>query len=139
MTEEGLQRENERLQRLITELEQRCTELQDKLALFQYTIDALPQTLFWKDCDLIYRGCSQRFADFAGCASPEELAGKTDYDLAWKPEESEAFQADDREVLKTARPKYHIMETQRHADGTETWVETSKAPIRAPMVRSSVW
>lgn len=118
------------LQQRIAELEQQVRDLTQTQEFFQFAIDALPQTIFWKDRDLIYRGCSQRFAAFAGYDSPAAVAGKSDYDLAWKREESEAFRADDRAVLAAEQPRYHIVESQRHADGAETWVETNKAPIR---------
>lgn len=118
------------LRERVAELEQQVDALQQRLQLFQWAIDALPQTIFWKDRDLIYRGCSQRFATFAGFDSPAGVIGKSDYALAWKPEESDAFRADDREVLESGLAKEHIVETQRHADGTETWVETSKIPLR---------
>ena len=55
--------------------------------------------------------------------------GKTDFDLAWTREEAEAFRRDDREVMDNDRPKFHIIEPQRQADGTQSWLDTNKVPL----------
>lgn len=121
----------ETLQQRISDLEQENAALRQQAESYQRVIDVLPQTIFWKNCDLIYQGCSARFAMFAGFDTPAGVVGKSDYELAWKKEESDAFRADDREVITSKRPKLHIIEPQRQADGTETWVETSKMPLFA--------
>lgn len=44
----------------------------------------LPGLVFWKDTQSRYGGCSAPFAALVGLASPEEIIGKTDYDLPWQ-------------------------------------------------------
>lgn len=104
--------------------------LQEQLAAFQSAVDSLPFAMFWKDRALRYLGSNQQFATYAGVARPAALRGRLDQELPWKPEESLAFQADDREVIRTGNAKLGIIEPQRHADGRERWVETNKLPLR---------
>ena len=59
-------------------------------------IDYLPNHyIFWKDKNSVFLGCNKAFALEANLSSPAEIIGKTDYDLPWSKEESDAYQADD--------------------------------------------
>ncbi len=99
------------------------------LQLMQLAIDSIPQTIFWKDRNLVYQGCNQAFAQQAGVASPADIVGKTDYDLAWKHSEAEFFRDADRRVIESETPEYQIIEPLKNAAGKETWVETNKIPL----------
>lgn len=48
-----------------------------------------PHYIFWKDKNSVYLGCNQQFAELAELNSPEEIIGKTDYDL-WGTDGKEA-------------------------------------------------
>lgn len=98
--------------------------------ILQQVIDCLPQFVFWKDRKSVYLGCNRSFARVAGQLSPAEIVGKTDYDLPWKTHEADWFQECDRRIMKSGIPELHIIETQRQADGRETWADTSKIPLR---------
>ncbi|MFN8596475.1 MAG: PAS domain S-box protein [Anaerolineae bacterium] len=97
--------------------------------LFQAVMDNIPQLIFWKDRNSIYLGCNRNFAQAAGIGDPAKIVGKSDYDLAWKREESDAFRRDDVAVMASGRPKYHIIEPQLQADGRQTWADTNKIPL----------
>ena len=97
--------------------------------LLRQILDLVPQSIFWKDRDSVYLGCNRSFARAAGLECPDEIVGKSDLELPWKREEAEAYRADDALVVRTGRPKRHIVERQRQADGTDRWVETSKVPM----------
>ena len=92
-------------------------------------MENIPQFVFWKDKDLIYRGCNKNFATAAGQETVEDIVGKTDYDLPWEPEEAEAYRRDDKAVMDARQPLYHIRETQLNAEGKKTWVDTNKVPL----------
>jgi len=92
-------------------------------------IDSIPQSVFWKDRDSVYLGCNSVFARAAGITLPDRIAGKTDYDLPWLAEEARAYRLDDREVIESNRPKYHIIEQLQQADGTRIWLDTTKIPL----------
>ena len=120
---------NEQLKTELTERE--CVEekLRQGRNMLIQIIDTIPQFVFWKDRDSVYLGCNIVFARAAGIERPEEIVGKTDYDLPWLPEETEAYRSDDRTVMESNRPKAHIIEQQLQAAGVRYWVDTTKVPL----------
>ena len=92
-------------------------------------MDNIPQFIFWKDRDSVYLGCNQNFARGAGLTHPDEIIGKTDFDLPWKTDEAASYRAIDRDVMREDAPRLHLLETQRQADGCEKWLETNKVPL----------
>ena len=131
--------------RIEEELQLQATMLEDEIAKHQrmeevlrqrekmlsLVINAVPQTIFWKDTDLVYAGCNQRFALTAGFGSPAQVVGKTDQDLPWRPEDIEAYRQEDREVMRLDRARYHIQETQLQADGSSRTMDRTKIPLHA--------
>ncbi|HSA30529.1 MAG TPA: PAS domain S-box protein [Candidatus Omnitrophota bacterium] len=107
--------------------EQRIEEQQ---RLLRDIIDVMPAAVFWKDRNSVYVGCNKLIAKLAGFEKPEDLVGKTDYDMPWKKEESDQYRADDRHVMESGQPKLNIEETQRQADGTDKFLLTNKVPLR---------
>ncbi|PZO49415.1 MAG: hypothetical protein DCF15_16975 [Phormidesmis priestleyi] len=97
--------------------------------LLKKIIDTIPQVIFWKNREFVYLGCSPKFAAMAGVSTPEEICGKTDYDLSWSPAEAASFRAYDRKVMETNQAELHILEPLRQPDGTTLWLETSKVPL----------
>lgn len=112
-----------------TQREQVGVELRTSRQLLQLVMDTLPEAIFWKDHDLVYLGCNQNFAEDAGLSSPQEIVGKTDFDLPWKTEEAEFYQECDRRVMLTNQAEFGIIEPQLNAEGKQTWLETNKAPL----------
>lgn len=106
-------------------------ELRQSRNMFAHIMDSVPQSIFWKDRKSVYLGCNRVFATLAGLSSPEDIVGKTDFELPWSKEETEGYRADDREVIESNRAKYHIIETQHLADGTSTWLDTTKIPLQS--------
>ncbi|VEP17990.1 putative Mitogen-activated protein kinase kinase [Hyella patelloides LEGE 07179] len=111
-----------------------CQAAEQKLyqsqQLLQLVLDTIPQFVFWKDINSVYLGCNQKFANVAGLNSPKEIIGKTDYDLAWKPEESQFFIECDRSVMSSGLAELGIVEPVLTAEGVQTWVQTNKSPLR---------
>ncbi len=118
------------LERTVEELRQRESEALRGKKTLQRVLDALPQTVFWKNRDLVYLGGSRRFAERAGFSGPDAVPGKTDYDCCWPTVDAEKYRADDREVIDRGEPKLHMVETETQPDGHVDWVETSKVPLR---------
>ncbi|MFT5387321.1 MAG: PAS domain S-box-containing protein [Lysobacterales bacterium] len=102
---------------------------EQKIVLNQI-IATIPHKVFWKDHNSVYLGCNKNFAKVAGLNDVEEIVGKTDYDLAWKKEESDFFRKIDREIMDSGEPKLDIEETQLQADGSKAFLITSKVPVR---------
>ena len=95
----------------------------------EQVVSKLPHYIFWKDRNSVYWGCNKNFADVAGLSSPEEIVGKTDFDLPWTREEAEFYREHDRRVMDSGKPEYEIIESQKQADGREAWLITNKIPL----------
>ncbi|MEM6613935.1 MAG: PhnD/SsuA/transferrin family substrate-binding protein, partial [Cyanobacteria bacterium P01_C01_bin.72] len=113
--------------------ESQLMETQEKLRkskqLLELVMDNIPQFIFWKDSNSVYLGCNQNFAKAAGMEKSENIEGKTDYDLPWKPEESDLFREYDRRIMESNTAELNIVESQLQADGKEAWLETNKIPL----------
>jgi PAS domain S-box-containing protein len=92
-------------------------------------LDNIPAAVFWKDRNSVFLGCNQAIAQAAGLESPDQIVGKTDYDLGWKKEESDFYVAVDRRVMDNDQAEYHIIEPQLQADGKQRWLDTCKIPL----------
>lgn len=97
--------------------------------LWQLVMDSLPEYIFWKDFNCVYLGCNRKFAEVAGLESPEQIVGKTDYDLSWKKEEADFFRLCDRRVMDSDKAELGIIEPQLQANGKQAWLETNKMPL----------
>ena len=104
-------------------------ELRQNRNMLSHIMNSVPQSIFWKDRGCVFLGCNQVFARQAGIDNPDDIVGRCDFDLPWSREESEGYRADDREVMARGEAKYHIIETQRQADGTAIWLDTTKIPL----------
>jgi PAS domain S-box-containing protein len=113
----------------ITEQKQAEEEVKNASNMLQLIMNNIPQAIFWKDCNSRYLGCNKVFAEDAGFQSPENIVGKTDYDLPWALEQTEWYHKCDRRVMKNDTPEYHIYETQTTAEGKLTWLDTNKIPL----------
>ncbi|HEY9643295.1 MAG TPA: PAS domain-containing protein, partial [Coleofasciculaceae cyanobacterium] len=103
-------------------------ELQESKQLLRLVIDNIPQLIFWKDRNSVYLGCNQNYAKAAGIGSPDQIVGKTDYDLPWGREATEAYQARDRQIMETDTAVYGILVSRQQA-GKQTWAELNKIPL----------
>ncbi|MEA5467624.1 PAS domain S-box protein [Spirulina sp. 06S082] len=143
-----LKEENQRLQQQLAESQHRCSQKEQELqktqaeleairrgyssdseGFLRLAIDNIPGAIFWKDSQSVYLGCNQYFANLTGLNSPVDIVGKTDYDLPWKPEETEFFRECDRRVMDSDTPELGIIEPAQQADGNSYWLETNKIPL----------
>lgn len=117
--------ELENTQPAIHELE---IQLRESEQMLRAILDTLPAYVFWKDLDLRFLGCNRQMAEKLGFGSPEEIVGKTDFDLS-PPEFAAKFQADDRRVIKSGEPTLNYEEPGFSPTGEQQWLRTSKMPL----------
>lgn len=96
--------------------------------LLQAVLDTIPMRIYWKDRNLIYLGGNQLFCADAGELSPISLAGKTDFDLAWR-DRAECHRIEESEIIVDGAPTLNVetQETDKH--GNVRWRRTSKVPL----------
>lgn len=98
-------------------------------SLLAEILSQIPIRVFWKNTELRYLGCNTLFARDAGFASPEEVIGKDDFQMAWR-EQADLYRADDLKVIASGQPKLDYEEPQSGPDGRTIWLRTSKVPLR---------
>jgi len=97
--------------------------------LLQNIVEGVPMRVFWKNRDSRYLGCNTLFAKDAGFTHPEELIGKTDFEMGWK-EQAGLYRSDDLRVMESGMPKLCYEEPQTTPKGEAIWLRTSKVPLR---------
>ncbi len=113
------------------DLSREVASLTQKVNIENYLSNILmhfPGYLYWKDKNSVYLGCNMNFAQVAGLSLPEDIIGKTDYDLAWGKTQADLFRKGDQEVLM-GRPLLNIEEPQLQADGRIAIALASKVPL----------
>lgn len=115
--------------RNIHERKQIEAALQKSKDLLQSIIENVPARIFWKDRNLRYLGCNTQFAKDSGLSSPDELIGKTDFEMGWK-DRAESYRAHDKAVLESGTSKLDYEELLTKPDGSTIYVNTSKVPLR---------
>jgi PAS domain S-box-containing protein len=113
----------------ITEAKSAEARLRSSQEMLQTVMNTIPEYVFWKDIDSIYLGCNENFALVSGVDTPDNIVGKTDFDLAWRDVEAELFRALDQEVITTDRPQLNIISPQRQADDRDAWIEINIVPL----------
>jgi diguanylate cyclase (GGDEF)-like protein/PAS domain S-box-containing protein len=102
--------------------------LQESRNMLQLVIDHIPQRVFWKDTQFAFLGCNQAFARDAGLASPADIVGRTDFELPWRAE-AQLYRNGDIATIASGQAQINYEEPQHRADGSESWVRTSKIPL----------
>lgn len=82
------------------EIQIREMKIRESQLLLKEILDTIPVRVFWKDRNSVYLGCNKPFAADAGLEKPEDLIGKTDFDMGWA-EQAELYRRDDKEVIES--------------------------------------
>lgn len=85
---------------------------------------SLPQRIFFKDRQSVFRRVNEPFARDLGL-TPAQIIGKTDHDFF--PELADKYQADDQSVMEARQPEF--FEEINIVQGQERIVEVVKAPV----------
>ncbi|MEO8356442.1 MAG: PAS domain S-box protein [Chloroflexota bacterium] len=121
----------EELQRAHDELElkvqERTASLSQTNTLLQAMMEYMPDHIYFKDVQGRFIRNSKSQAEMLGLSSPEEAIGKTDFDFF--PHAAKAS-AQEQEVIRTGQPLVDFEEQVIWPDKRETWVSTTKVPLR---------
>jgi PAS domain S-box-containing protein len=100
------------------------------LDFLQNILDTSPSIICWKDRTSRFLGCNSAYARLFGLSKPEDIIGKTDWDIPGSPEQKELYLAADRRIMDSGQPEYHIIENGQDANGNLIWFDTNKLPLR---------
>ena len=127
LAEEELKKHRDHLEDLIHE---RTVALEESHSLLRKIIDNMPNRVFWKDVDSRYIGGNQAFAEDIGVESPDEIAGKTDFDLFEdNREQAEIFRAEDRAVMETGVAQIGSEDYLLVLNKKRFWLRSNKVPL----------
>ena len=113
----------------ITDLKLAEFKLTFEKDLLQALMDNVPDTIYFKDTESKFIRVNQAFASAIGFQSPNEVIGKTDFDLFPK-EQAEVSYADELEILKSGEPRINRIEKVKNSDGSIIWLSTTKIPVK---------
>lgn len=116
--------ENEKL------LEESNSKYYESARTLENVLAHIPNQVFWKDRDLVYKGCNQMFADIVGLKNSKDIVGKTDYDFARDSEHASSYREWDSQVMDAGEPVIDLEERFHDANGNEGYVLTSKVPLK---------
>jgi PAS domain S-box-containing protein len=94
---------------------------------YRSMLDSVPQRLFWKDRNSIFRGCNLNGARALKLTDTGQIVGKTDYDFYANPDEAAYLQLEDEQVMNQGQASYHAEVPARQGD---TWLDVAKVPLR---------
>ncbi|HQE91228.1 MAG TPA: GAF domain-containing protein [Anaerolineae bacterium] len=107
--------------------------MEDALAterqLLHALLDNVPDHIYFKDAESRFIRISSANARWLNLENPSQALGKTDFDF-FGAEHAEKAYADERHILATGQPMLDMEEKEVWPDGHETWVSTSKMPLR---------
>lgn len=101
-------------------------ELHDSVFKYKSLLNNLPQLVWQKDSDGVYQSCNFAYAKSFGL-DPENLTGKTDYDL-YPKELAEKYRGDDQRIIEVGQIEVF---DEHWLDGSEQrLVHTTKVPLK---------
>lgn len=116
------------------DLENMLAEKEEELRINSKLLAAFlahfPGLVFWKDTNFVYQGGNEWFSKIVGLNGPEELVGKTDFELDWTKEEAELFRKVDERIIASGEEDVHRQEKLTQSDGTVFWFDTTKVPLK---------
>ena len=103
--------------------------LHHEQALMATLMESLPDAVYFKDTASRFIRVNPATARKSGMSVPAQMIGKTDKDF-FTGEHADKALADEQEIIRTGEPLVNIEEKETWPDGSETWVLTTKLPLR---------
>ena len=91
---------------------------------------AMPDKIYFKDRHSRFLKSSRTHALSLGLRSPDEMEGKTDFDFHTEEHARKAFE-EEQHIITTGEAVVGIENKITLPDGTDSWVSTTKTPLRA--------
>ncbi len=116
-------------------LQRAAAALEHERFLLHTLLENLPDHIYFKDAESRFLRVGRALAEAFGLGDPAAAVGKTDADY-FGADHSRAARRDEEEVMRLGRPLLGVEERETWPDGRESWVITSKLPLRDPAGRT---
>lgn len=97
--------------------------------LFHILMDNITDNIYFKDRQSRFIRINQAMARYFRLDSPNDAIGKTDFDIFTEEHAGQAFR-DEQKMIKSGKPIVGKEEKETWQGRKETWVSTTKIPIR---------
>ena len=122
-----------RLESKLKESETRFQQLAAKHVqeadLLHTLMENTPDLIYFKDTESRFIRINRSLADRFGLKNPAEAVQKTDFDFFTREHAQQAYQ-DEQNLIASGKPIEGIQEKETWPDEQDTWVSTTKMPIR---------
>lgn len=119
------------LSSILREREHTEHDVRSNSELLSQILRHIPHSVFWKDRNFRFLGCNDNLARLLGFDRPEDLIGKSDFELpSIDPEHAKNYREADKEVIRAGHSFINLEEKISQADGTLMDAVTSKVPLR---------
>lgn len=125
-----------RQKRLEMKLKESETRFQQLAAKYDQEGDLLhtlmentPDHIYFKDTESRFIRINRSLADRFGLKNPVEAVQKTDFDFFTREHAQQAYQ-DEQDVIESGKPMEGKQEKETWPNEQDTWVSTTKVPIR---------
>jgi PAS domain S-box-containing protein len=122
--EEALQKAHDELELQVLK---RTADLSQSNMLIQTLLDNMPDQIYFKDAGSRFIKNSKAQTLALGLSDPSQVVGKTDFDFF--PHAQRSYD-DEQEIIRSGNPLVDFEERVVWPDGHETWVSTTKVPLR---------
>jgi len=97
--------------------------------LLQAFLEHIPDGVYFKDRQSRFVAISRSLAMRFGLSNPSDALDKTDFDM-FSEEHAKQALSDEQAIIRTGQPIVEKEEKETWPDGRETWVLTTKLPLR---------
>jgi PAS domain S-box-containing protein len=113
----------------VTERKRAEETLRQEQFLVSTLMENIPDSIYFKDVESRFIRVNHSLARLFGLSESAQAVGRTDFDF-FTPEHARAALETEREVIRTGRPVVDMEEMETWPDRPETWVSSTKMPLR---------
>ncbi len=97
--------------------------------LMNALMDSIPDHIYFKDRESNFLRASRSQTERFGLSHPMDAIGKNDFDFFTEEHARPAYE-DEQRIIRTGEPLLRLEERETWPDRPDTWVSTSKMPLR---------
>lgn len=109
---------------------QNLREAQSTRDMLYTVINNIPQSVYWKDHNLLYMGCNRRYATSIGLSDPSLIVGRRDDELPLLQSILKERKEEDQRVLSGEECILHNVRKVSTSDQPPVWLDITRLPVR---------